>query len=33
LSRQKVAWLPLQPLDALKVEAAEDCAFLPVAQD
>lgn len=32
LDRQRVAWLPLQPLDALQIEATEGCAFVPVAR-
>lgn len=32
LDRQRVAWLPLEPLQALKVEAAEGCAFEPLAR-
>jgi hypothetical protein len=32
LDRQRVAWLPLEPLEALKIEAAEGCGFLPVAK-
>ena len=33
LERQRVAWLPLQPLDALKVQAAADCGLVPVAKN
>lgn len=32
LDRQRVAWLPLEPLDALKIEAAEGCGLVPVAR-
>lgn len=32
LDRQRVAWLPLEPLAALKIEAADGCGFLPVAK-
>jgi hypothetical protein len=32
LDRQRVAWLPLEPLEALKIQAAEGCGFLPVAK-
>jgi hypothetical protein len=32
LDEQRVAWLPLKPLDALKVETAEDCALDPIAR-
>jgi hypothetical protein len=32
LERQRVAWLPLEPLDALKVESAEGCGLIPVAR-
>jgi hypothetical protein len=32
LERQRVAWLPLEPLDALRVEAAAGCGLVPVAR-
>ena len=32
LERQRVAWLPLEPLDALRVEAAKGCGLVPVAR-
>jgi hypothetical protein len=32
LERQRVAWLPMQPLDALRVQAADSCGFAPVAK-
>ena len=32
LDRQRVAWLPLEPLAALRVEAAEGCGLIPVAR-
>lgn len=32
IERQRVAWLPLEPLDALKVQAADSCGFAPVAR-
>lgn len=33
LERQRVAWLPLQPLEALKIEAADGCGLIPVAKN
>jgi hypothetical protein len=32
LARQRVVWLPLTPLDALRVESAPDCAWEPLAR-
>lgn len=32
LERQRVAWLPMQPLDALRIEAADSCGFAPFAK-
>lgn len=32
IERQRVAWLPLQPLEALKVQTADACGFEPVAK-
>jgi hypothetical protein len=32
LERQRVAWLPMQPLDALRISAAESCGLEPVAK-
>lgn len=32
LDRQRVAWLPVQPLQALRLETAEGCGFEPVAK-
>jgi len=31
LAKQRIAWLPLNPYDALHVEAAADCAWEPMA--
>lgn len=32
LDSQRLAWLPVAPLDAFKVRATEDCAYMPLAQ-
>jgi hypothetical protein len=32
LDSQRVAWLPVAPLDAFRVMASEDCAFAPLAE-
>lgn len=32
LERQRIAWLPLPPLEALRIEAGEGCALVPVAR-
>ena len=32
LERQRIAWLPLEPLDALRVEAVDGCGFQPLAR-
>ncbi|HEU4888973.1 MAG TPA: hypothetical protein VFV49_13890 [Thermoanaerobaculia bacterium] len=31
LDSQRLAWLPVAPLDAFKVSATEDCAYVPLA--
>lgn len=31
LESQRLAWLPVPPLDAFKVSATEDCAYVPLA--
>lgn len=33
LERQRVAWLPLEPLEALRIETAEGCGMVPVARN
>ncbi|HYC60176.1 MAG TPA: hypothetical protein VEK79_11485 [Thermoanaerobaculia bacterium] len=33
LNSQRVAWLPVSPLEAFRVRASDDCAFVPLAGD